>query len=405
MSLALYVHFPFCLSVCPYCDFDRQATGFDRVDAYLEAVVRELADYTAVHEPVHSVFFGGGTPSLMRPDQVARVLDAVRATLGILPHAEVTLEANPGDASLDKMRGLRAAGVNRLSIGVQSLDDGALRLLGRRHTADEARQAARWARTAGFSVSLDLMYGLPGQTVSDWGGTLRQAFDLEPDHLSCYMLTLDERVPMGRAVARGRLCLPVDDDVADMYDLTREWLAASGYEQYEISNWARPGHASRHNLTYWRDGPWIGLGAGAASSFAGTRWKNTPVLERYIASIVATGRAARVEDEAPDLPTRMQDFLALGLRLREGVNLAEFRRRFESDLAEVLGAELDGLLEVRLLERAGDGLRIAPGRQLIANELLVRLADSIRRSAAGAHQPGPGRRAGASAQVAVGAPG
>ena len=283
-SIALYVHFPFCLSICPYCDFDRQASGFDRIDVYLAAVERELGQYAALGERVHSIFFGGGTPSLMQPAQVRRLLEAAGRVFRVEPEAEITLECNPGDADLEALRAFRACGVNRLSFGVQSLDDTMLRLLGRRHSSQAARQAVSWARQAGFGdqVNLDFMFGLPGQSLDHWQRTLEAAVALGPGHLSCYLLTLDEHVPMGRQVLRGHLALPPDERLAEMYSLTRSHLAAAGYQQYEISNWAKPGHASRHHLTYWRDGAWLGVGAGAASAYAGRRWKNTPVLERLM---------------------------------------------------------------------------------------------------------------------------
>jgi oxygen-independent coproporphyrinogen-3 oxidase len=376
-SLALYVHFPFCLSICPYCDFDRQATGFDRIDVYLASVQRELANYSGTSEQVHSIFFGGGTPSLMSPSQVNVLLEAARRTFDVLPDAEITLECNPGDADLDKLRAFKALGATRLSFGIQSLDDTFLELLGRRHSSREARQAARWARQAGFFFNLDFMFGLPGQTLAHWEATLDEAIALEPDHLSCYLLTLDERVPMGRDVARGRLVLPIDDDLAAMYAATRDRLAAAGYAQYEISNWARPGQASRHNLTYWRDGAWIGVGAGAASSYGGRRWKNTPVLERYIASMDADGCAARVEDEVPDRTTQMLDYLTLGLRLREGVSLDAFARRFDADLLEMLGETGSWLIDSGFVEREHQHLRVADRHQLITNEILVRLEEPL----------------------------
>ncbi len=358
-SLALYIHFPFCLSICPYCDFDRQASGFNRIDVYLQAVERELEQYAASSEIVHSIFFGGGTPSLMTARQVEQMLTAARTTFRVLPEAEITLECNPGDADLDKLRAFRALGANRLSFGIQSLDDAFLKLLGRRHSSAEARLAAGWARQAGFNFNLDFMFGLPGQSLAHWQATLDEAVALEPDHLSCYLLTLDERVPMGRDVAARRLVLPVDDDLAEMYATTRERLAAAGYAQYEISNWARPGQASRHNLTYWRDQPWIGVGAGAASS-----------LQR-------DGRAARVEDEHPDRLTQMLDFLTLGLRVREGVSLDEFGVRFGVELMDVLGETGAWLISVRLLESDAMRLRVAADHQLITNEILVRLHEPL----------------------------
>jgi oxygen-independent coproporphyrinogen III oxidase len=376
-SLALYIHFPFCLSICPYCDFDRQATGFDRIDVYLQTVERELTSYADSRERVHSVFFGGGTPSLMGPSQVHRLLDAAHSVFEVHDDAEITLECNPGDADLDKLRGFLSAGANRLSFGVQSLDDAALKMLGRRHTSAEARQAAAWARQAGFAFNLDFMFGLPGQTLEHWQHTLDQAVELDPNHLSCYLLTLDERVPMGRDVARGRLVLPDDDLLAAMYTATRSRLAAAGYEQYEISNWAHPGHASRHNLTYWRDGEWIGLGAGAASAYKGRRWKNTPMLERYIASVQNGGQAFRTEAEQPDRLTQMLDHITLGLRLREGISFDGFASRFGHDLADALGEPGDWLTSHGYLENGGGRLRVAAEHQLITNEILVRLEEPL----------------------------
>jgi oxygen-independent coproporphyrinogen-3 oxidase len=382
-SIALYVHFPFCLSICPYCDFDRQATGFDRIDVYLDCLRRELRSYASASGEVHSIFFGGGTPSLLRPEQLAAVLADARETFEVQSDAEITVECNPGDADLAKLEAFRQAGANRLSFGVQSLDDAFLQLLGRRHTSAEARQAAAWARQVGFAFNLDFMFGLPGQSLEHWRSTLDQAVALEPDHLSCYLLTLDEKVPMGRDVARGRLVLPADDDLAEMYTATRHRLSAAGFEQYEISNWARPGQASRHNLTYWRDGQWIGIGAGAASSYAGRRWKNTPVLERYIASVTAAAAASRVEDEQPDRFTCILDHLTLGLRLREGVSAAAFAARFGVELDEVLGETGQWLIAEGFLQRHAERLSIAAEHQLVTNEILVRLeeqlADYVRR--------------------------
>jgi oxygen-independent coproporphyrinogen III oxidase len=382
-SLALYVHFPFCLSICPYCDFDRQATGFDRIDIYLQTVERELSLYAGSGETVHSIFFGGGTPSLMTVPQVEHLLGVARRTFEVLPEAEITLECNPGDADLSKLQGFLAAGANRLSFGIQSLDDPFLKLLGRRHDSNEARRAAGWARESGFNFNLDFMFGLPGQSLQHWQATLDQAVALEPDHLSCYLLTLDEHVPMGRDVARGKLVLPVDDDLADMYTATQARLADAGYAQYEISNWARPGRASRHNLPYWRDEAWIGVGAGAASAYGGRRWKNTPVLERYISSVNADGRAACVEDERPDRPTQMIDYLTLGLRLREGVSLAAFSARFGTDLLPLLGATATWLIDGGILESDAHHLRVAASHQLITNEILGRLEEPLR----GTHAP------------------
>jgi oxygen-independent coproporphyrinogen III oxidase len=373
VSIALYIHFPFCLSICPYCDFDRQATGFDRIDVYLEAVTRELRQYASTGERVHSIFFGGGTPSLMQPSQLAALLSEARETFEVEEDAEITVECNPGDADLTKLQAFRAAGATRLSFGIQSLDDAYLKVLGRRHSSDEARQAAHWAKQAGFAFNLDFMFGLPGQSLDHWQHTLQQAIQLQPDHLSCYLLTLDEKVQMGRDVARGLLVLPQDEELAEMYSATCRILAEAGFEHYEISNWARPGQTSRHNLTYWRDGQWLGVGAGAASAYGGRRWKNLPVLERYIASVAQSGIATRTEDEQPDRLTRMLDTLTLGLRLREGISLTRFADRYAVDLLDVLGDTGGWLISEGFLVLRDAHLTLAEEHQFITNEVLVQV--------------------------------
>jgi oxygen-independent coproporphyrinogen-3 oxidase len=275
------------------------------------------------------------------------------------------------------LAGFREAGVNRLSIGVQSLDDATLQALSRRHTADEAREAVRAARAAGFDkLSLDFMLGLSGMTTATWRRTLEAAVALDPEHMSCYILTVDERVPMGRDVARGRLVLPDDDDIAAQYELTRGVLAAAGFEHYEISNWAKPGRQSRHNLTYWRDEPYLGIGAGAAGWVDGVRTKNTPSPRRYMAS-VAAGSVERVEEERPDLATRLGDALAVGLRLREGIDLGALGQRHGVDVHAILGETLVELTRVGCFEERAGRLRVAEGSVMVTSELLVRLEGAI----------------------------
>ena len=374
-SAGLYIHIPYCVSICPYCDFDRQATGFASIPRYVDAVAREIRAQPV--RPLHSVFLGGGTPSLLEPAQVARLLGAAAETFDLGPAVEVTLEANPGECSLERLAGFRAAGVNRLSMGVQSLDDTTLAQLGRRHSADEARAAVRSARAADFdNINLDFMLGLSGMTVDQWLATLDGALELQPEHLSCYILTVDERVPMGRDVSRGRLTLPDDAETAAQYDATRRRLAAAGYEHYEISNWARPGRASRHNLTYWWDQPYVGVGAGAAGSADGVRSKNTPSPRRYMASIQA-GSVERVEEERPDLVTQARDFLALGLRLREGIDSEQFEARFGRGPTAAFGPTLTELVEGRCLEWVGGRLRVTDERILVTSEILLRLDEAL----------------------------
>jgi len=374
-SAGLYVHFPYCVSICNYCDFDRQATGFASIPRYVESVVAEIR--LQRQRPIHSIFFGGGTPSLMSDEQVRSILTAARQQFELLSAAEVTLEANPGECTVERLTTFREAGVNRLSIGVQSLDDQTLEHLSRRHTADEARAAVSAARAAGFyNLSLDFMLGLSGMSVESWLATLDGAIALDPEHLSCYILTVDERVPMGRDVARGRLLLPSDDEIAEQYLATDKHLGAAGYARYEISNWSKPGRQSRHNLTYWRDEPYLGIGAGAAGWVDGLRTKNTPSPRRYMTS-VAAGQVDRVEEERPDLPTRLGDALALGLRLREGIDLDALDARLDVDVRAACGPVLNELLAAGCLEWHAGRLRVAESSILVTSELLVRIEGTL----------------------------
>jgi oxygen-independent coproporphyrinogen III oxidase len=370
-TIGIYIHIPFCKSICPYCDFDRQAHGFERIPRYVDALVSDIR--RAHPRTAHSIFFGGGTPSLLTAEQVGSILSACRESVGLSGDAEITLEANPGDLTVQLVEGYVAAGVNRMSLGVQSFDDPVLEMLGRRHDADEAREAFRIIRAGGIqNASLDLMYGLPGMTADAWDRTLDSALELEPDHLSCYLLTVDERVPMGRDVLAGRLTLPADEQAEIQYRHTMECLKAAGFEHYEISNWALPGRASRHNLTYWLDQPYLAFGSGAAGSYEGRRWKNHPSPDRYMDS-VALGDRVLIEDEVTDEETRLVDFVSLQLRLRRGLSRSEFQSRFDRSIENVLGNELQALLNDGVLEEIGDHLRITHDWVFVTNEVIARL--------------------------------
>ena len=275
-GISLYIHIPFCLSKCPYCDFNTYQGIETQFGDFLTAVCAELDAWFRVlaHPPVNTVFLGGGTPSYLPAGAVARILDTVAAGAGRIPgDAEITAECNPNDLTPQRCADLRAAGVNRISIGVQSMDNALLTMLGRRHDAAEAAAALRHCRRAGFNnISLDLMYGLPRQTLRQWRDTLDAALSLSPEHLSLYALTLEDGTPLRRWVTEGRLPEPDPDLAADMYDHARRALSAAGYCHYEISNWAFPGRQSRHNLAYWRNGQWLGVGPGAHSALAGIRF-------------------------------------------------------------------------------------------------------------------------------------
>lgn len=378
MDLGIYVHVPFCPRRCRYCDFPAQVHREDRAERFLrglETEVRLAAPLIAGRSPV-SCYLGGGTPTVLS----ARHLEALLALLGesfpLVPAAEFTAEANPETVAPDKLRILRERGCNRLSLGVQAWDDRLLAFLGRGHTVADARRAYRQAREAGFgNVGVDLIYGLPGQTLLQWKETLRQAAAWEPEHVSAYSLEVLEGTAFARWEREGRFAagdrrLPDADAVADMYLAAREILTGAGYEHYEISNFARPGFRSRHNQLYWRNQEYLGLGPGAHSHLRGRRRANTPRMDEYL-SHLAAGRLP-AEEEPLDERRQMSDTVILGLRLLEGVPLAEFRLRFGRDLRDVWGAEVEGLSALGLVEVAGGALRLTERALPLANQVFWR---------------------------------
>ena len=327
----MYVHIPFCAARCDYCDF---ATWTDRthlVDDYVDACVADLHRWrSAGMAPVDTAFFGGGTPSLLPAETLLRIVDAIPRS----PHAEVTVECNPDAVSLDQLMRLRASSVTRLSIGVQSFAPHVLRALGRTHNPANVERAFSWARAAGFDhVSADLIYGTPGESDDDWRATLDATIELEPDHLSCYALTVEPATPLGRLVADGRRD-PTDDDVqADRYTIADARLGAAGYQWYEISNWARPGGACRHNLAYWRGGDYLAIGCAAHGNLGGRRWWNVRTPERYIECIVS-GRSPEAGGEVLDPARRAEEAWALALRTREGASSSGIDAGLVADLAD-----------------------------------------------------------------------
>ena len=360
--------------------------------SYLQAVTTELRLWgEALGNPrVRTVFFGGGTPSYLPEGDIERILQAASEALVVDREAEITIEANPGDLDDAACRGLLRQGVNRLSIGVQSLDNGLLQMLGRRHSAEGAIAAFRTARDAGFeNVSLDLMYGLSNQTVAQWEDTITKLVALEPDHISLYALTLEEGTPMRLWADQGRIPEPDPDVAADMYALAREVLAAAGYHHYEISNWARPGLQSRHNLVYWRNEPYLGVGPGAHSRLGEYRfwtllapreyasrsaeWSETDTRIWAAFTELELGQARTVDGwERIDVDTACAETMFLGLRLLDGLDLAQASDTVGEDLAVRYAAEIDELLDLGLLLREEDSLRLAPSAYLIANQVFTR---------------------------------
>ena len=284
-SISLYVHIPFCETKCPYCDFNTYAAIEPLMPSYVAALNTEITLWGKLlgSPEVHTIFFGGGTPSYLPSDDIRHAMATIHSAFRVEPDAEVTLEANPGDFSDDKLAAYLDCGINRLSIGVQSFDDDLLKTLGRRHNAADAIQAYRQAQDAGFdNISIDLMYGLPYQSIGHWQDTLRQALELAPPHISMYCLTLEGGTPMERWVEQGSMPTPDADLAADMYLAAQNEMRDAGYRHYEISNWALDGKRSRHNLTYWRNEPYLGVGPGAHSYLAGCRFSAIRSPREYI---------------------------------------------------------------------------------------------------------------------------
>lgn len=384
-AIGLYLHIPFCTAKCGYCDFNSYAGHEHMIPSYSDTLLKDASLWVSAvgRREVESVFFGGGTPSLAPVEEMAKMLGGLRATFAVASDAEVSLEANPGSLSTEYLRGLRATGFNRLSIGVQSFDDEELVQLDRIHTGEQALQAYASARDAGFdNVNLDLIYGLPEQPLANWQRTLEQALALAPEHLSLYALTVEDGTPLARDVARGRVQPPDPDVQAEHYEWTQDRLARAGYEHYEISNWARPERRCRHNLVYWQNREYLGLGAGAHSFLNGVRFSTVLLPNRY-AELVdesVAGRAdgggemrhiAGAEQITPELS--MSDTLILGLRLIDGVDVRAFAGRYGRAVDDVYGAVLDEFAGYGLLERTPSHLRLTPRGRLLSNELFQRL--------------------------------
>ena len=379
-TVSLYLHIPFCHTRCHYCDFNTYAGILPLREPYIRALLTEieLAGQLArraggTPRRSRTIFFGGGTPSLLSVAQVTRLLYACRKAFAVDEDAEITLEANPGTLSFEQLAGLRAAGVNRLSIGAQSFDAELLNTLGRIHSPAEIAQALRNARAAGFtSINLDFMFGLPGQTMRHWQDTLDQALALHPDHFSLYSLIIEEGTPFYTWTQEGRIT-PGDEDLcADMYEYADERLQAEGYKNYEISNWALPGHQSRHNLTYWQNLPYLGMGAGAHSNFAGRRFSNVLDPQQYI-NLLKLQQRPEAESEIIDRVQEMSETAFLALRTAQGLHLPTFEERFAEPFASFAGNRLHTVAEAGLLEQEDGWLRLSNRGRLLGNEVFFRL--------------------------------
>ena len=373
-TLGIYVQVPFCQTKCTYCNFHTGVVARSLYRPYVDAVCREIAESRALRDvTVDTIYLGGGTPSLLEPPDLARMMDAIRHNYSCALN-EVTLEADPETITAEKAAAWLAAGINRVSMGVQSLNDEELRAAGRMHRRDDVYRAMEILRAAGFqNISMDLIAGLPHQTRATWESSVGELIALRPEHLSIYLLEVDDGSRLGKEIISGgnkygAAAVPSDDAMADFYESACATLAAAGFEHYEISNWALPGRASKHNLKYWRRQPYIGFGAGAHSFDGQRRWSNVHDPSAYAAGI-AQGRATIESEEAVTAAQALEEELFLGLRQLAGIDLARIQRDYSADLT----ARINKLLDDGLIERDGDTIRLNAAKLTISNEAFVEL--------------------------------
>ena len=388
MSAGVYLHIPFCKSRCSYCDF---ATDVYRdaavVKRYVDALCREILSEPpalaggflspaggkcspayAAGSDVDTVYFGGGTPSLLEPGQTARILGAIRDKFEVSRDAEITMEMNPATVSAEKLSAYRELGVNRASFGVQTFNDRDLKLLARGHDANDARVTFRLLRDAGFeNISFDMIAGLPGQTLDDWERNLDEAHAMGPEHLSLYLLEIHQGTPLAEQLRSGRRPMPDEDTAAEMYEMLLDRTAAAGMPQYEISNFAKPGFESRHNTKYWRLDPVYGFGVSAHSFDGAERYWNERDTARYVQRMEETGNAEVGREEV----NTESEFIFLGLRLTEGIRSATFRERFGTDLREKYARELERLSDLELVEASPEGVKLTRKGMLYSNEVFA----------------------------------
>lgn len=377
--VGLYLHIPFCAHICPYCDFNTYAGQESLIPRYVDALCAEIDRAGAAEEdgrPAPTIFFGGGTPSLLTPDAIARILAACRRAFPVATGAEITLEANPNGLDEPYLAAIRAAGINRLSIGAQTTQRRGLRVLGRQHESADTLAALRAARAAGFTnLSLDLIFGWPGQTIEQWQDDLETVLGWPdpPDHLSLYSLIVEPGTPYAEAVRRGVLRVPDDDTSADLYELAMDTLGGRGWHHYEVANFARdPALVSRHNALYWQHADYYGFGAGAHGHHAGVRRMNHLLPATYIAAIEG-GESATSNAERLDPATMRGETMMLGLRLAaDGIDAAAFQTRHGAGLDETFGPRIDELVTIGVMERTEGGIRLTRRGLMLANDVVAR---------------------------------
>ena len=368
-QMGIYIHIPFCVKKCSYCDFLSAPAEADTIKAYVEAIILEIkASHTEIVVPVPTIFFGGGTPSIIEPQYIVRILEAIRDQFEVEPEAEITIECNPGTVSLKKLLAYKAAGINRISFGLQSADNIELKSIGRIHTYEQFQDSYEMARRAGFdNINIDLIAALPNQTIASWENTVRKVIDLQPEHISAYSLILEEGTKLYTVIEMERTNgfdrIPCDDNEREMYYLTNELLEKAGYVHYEISNYAMPGYECRHNLSYWAPDHYLGFGIGAASYVGDVRYKNIEDIKEYIKYLSQTEilDLSKIQVDVNQLTTenKMEEFMFLGLRRIEGISLKEFYKRFGVRYESVYGKLTKKFIEQELLLHTDDRIYLS----------------------------------------------
>lgn len=367
MKLGIYIHIPFCAAKCNYCDFNSHIFKDGERECYVDALCREIEGYNGALAVVDSVFFGGGTPTVLESAQLVRILAAVRRRFVLDEACEITTECNPATIDKEGFVALKEAGFNRVSIGMQSAIDTQLKTLGRIHTFEQCRECVNSAREAGFdNLSVDLMFGIPDQSMKDWKYTLGKAVSLNIEHISCYALKIEEGTPFSRM----KLNIADEDESGDMYEFCVEFLKQNGFNRYEISNFAKEGCASRHNKKYWLCDNFIGFGAGAYSCMGDERFSNIVSTAEYINAVNQIG-SARAESIPLTKADKMSEFVFLGLRMDEGISKREFRLRFKTDIEAVFGDVIEMNVKRGTLISEGDMLRIPPEFIYVSNAILA----------------------------------
>jgi oxygen-independent coproporphyrinogen-3 oxidase len=371
-DIVLYLHLPFCRRKCRYCSFTSFEQSEAEIPLYIETLIKEL-EIRSRGENVCTLFLGGGTPSLVPAEDMEKLLTAIHRLFRVDPAAEITMEANPGTIDAPYLKAMRQMGINRLSLGVQSFNDDELRLLGRIHTAEQAKEAVSMARRAGYdNLNLDLIYGLPGQTTAAWKTTLEQALSLNPEHLSLYALTLEEDTPLQLIINEGNLPFIDPDLSADHYELAEDMLAAQGYTHYEISNWAKDGKACRHNLVYWHNLPYLGAGVAAHSYLDGHRFANTDNLDKYLTEFSGQTKYQPEMDEIINPELELAETVILGLRLGEGIKADKICQRYGVNILEKYSQPIKEMAEAGLLVQQDGHICLTPRGRLLSNQVFWR---------------------------------